>query len=564
MPHRTSVLVIGGGPVGLSTALFSARAGLDTLLIERRPTTSPLPRSTHVSRRSMELFRGVGLEPSIRKYALEVIAHNDPRGPFTSETSLSRIVIGVPALAAIGQAEILETGEDEMAVPGPCSPFWCGQDRLEPMLRRRAEEAGARVWFAHEVLDLALSSDGAQAKVIGPDGPLTVESRYVVAADGGRGELGRQAGIGSHGLGPLGRRVTVIFRASLECLMGGRRYFMAMIEGPRFSGAVMTLNDPDRWAATLPFGPVNGQKAEEFTTERCAELVREAIGDWSVPVEVEATFTWTAVHRIADHYREGPLFLVGDAAHLHPPSGGYGSNVGYQDAHNLAWKLAAVEQGWAGSGLLDSYAAERRPVAQATAEQSLLLDGHGERLDGVEPASAAAILMGYSYGDSRAILGAPKHGPFDGPAIPVGRPGTRVPHLGGVRANGHRSSTVDECQDGFTLVCVDPAWRPIVAAVRERVPAPIRALVLGRSASADLRTDAAVPDVQAICGIGPMDGLLVRPDGFVGWRAVHAPASPAQPFDPVDALVTALSRLLSRSPPRPDDTALPPRKGRVS
>jgi len=197
----------------------------------------------------MELFRGVGLEPSIRGSGLEVIAHDDPRGPFTSDTTLSRIVIGVPALAAVEQAEVLETGEEEMAVPGPCPPFWCGQDRLEPVLRRRAEEARARVWFAHELLDLDLASDGARAKVDGPDGPSTVDARYVVAADGGRGELARRAGIDWHGLGTMGWRVTVIFRAPLDRVMGGRRYFMSMIEGFRFSGAVMALNDPDRWAA---------------------------------------------------------------------------------------------------------------------------------------------------------------------------------------------------------------------------------------------------------------------------------------------------------------------------
>lgn len=560
MHHRTSVLVVGGGPVGLSSALFSARAGLDTLLVERRPTTSTLPRSTHLSRRTMELFRGVGLEPSIRGSGLEVIAHDDPRGPFTSDTTLSRIVIGVPALAAVEQAEVLETGEEEMAVPGPCPPFWCGQDRLEPVLRRRAEEAGARVWFAHELLDLDLASDGARAKVDGPDGPSTVDARYVVAADGGRGELARRAGIDWHGLGTVGWRVTVIFRAPLDRVMGGRRYFMSMIEGPRFSGAVMALNDPGRWAAALPFDPKNGQSADDFTTERCTALIREAIGDPSVPVEVEATFTWAAAHRIADRYREGPLFLVGDAAHIHPPSGGYGCNVGYQDAHNLAWKMAAVEQGWAGPGLLDSYEAERRPVAQATAEQALLLDGHGELLDSVERADLATLLMGYSYGDSGAVLDAPGHGPFDGPPVPAGDPGTRVPHLAGVRADRRRSSTVDECQNGFTLVCADPAWHPVVAAVRERVPVPVRALVLGLSASADLRTDAADPDVQAACGIGPLDALLVRPDGIVGWRAVHPPADPAHPFDPVEALATALSALLSRSAPPTGHPAPAPRK----
>jgi len=128
-----------------------------------------------------------------------------------------------------------------------------------------------------------------------------------------------------------------------------------------------------------------------------------------------------------------------------------------------------------------------------------------------------------------------------------------------VRADRRRSSTVDECQSGFTLICADPAWHPVVAAVRGRVPVPVRALVLGLSASADLRTDAADPDVQAACRIGPMDALLVRPDGIVGWRAVHQPDDPAHPFDPVEALATALSALLSRSAPRP--ATPPPRHG---
>lgn len=523
LPEEVPVLVVGGGPVGLAAALFLARHGVRVLLVERRATTSPLPRATHVTRRTMELFREAGLQRRIRAAGFEVVPADDPRAE--SDRTLPRTVYDVRSLAEIRHGAVLETGEEELAVPGPCPPYWCGQDRLEPILRDAAARLGADIRFGHELVELAVTRTSATASVrCGRSGRVrTVTARYVVAADGARGTVGRRLGIPYTGLGVTGHRLTILFRADLDRLVAGHRFFMAMIGNPGFHGAVMRLNDPHRWAAAVDRDP---DRAVEFTDARCLQLARAAVGDDTVDVRLDRTFRWTAEHRVAGRYRRGPVFLAGDAAHLHPPSGGYGSNVGFQDAHNLAWKLAAVLAGRAGEDLLDTYDAERRPVAAATAEQALLLDGvPPERLGGARPCDPRTLIMGYRY-RSTAVLG----GSFEGPLPPVfdlsGEPGSRVPHATAWTRAGAATTTLDAPGGGFAVFSADPGWLAAATRVRRALGVPVAGY---RLEPADW------------CGPASRGVVLVRPDGFVAWRRT-GPGPPR-----CDALAAAVRAVLSAS-----------------
>lgn len=239
--------------------------------------------------------------------------------------------------------------------------------------------------------------------------------------------------------------------------------------------------------------------------------------------------------QVARRYRVGRVFLVGDSAHLVPPTGGFGGNAGVQDAHNLAWKLALVLRGQAGPALLDTYEAERRPVGCLTMQQALARFGARMGPGAVTPLlDYAAVAMGYRY-RSTAILGTPED---DAPLHPrelAGQLGTRAPHLP-ISRGGAESSSLDLYGRRFVLLAGPEGAAWIAAA--ERVTAHL-----------DITLDAYRFGVElgeaegaAAHGIGPEGALLVRPDGFVAWR-VEAGSE-----DPGRELEHALARILGRAP----------------
>ncbi|WP_189383278.1 FAD-dependent oxidoreductase [Streptosporangium nondiastaticum] len=540
------VLVVGGGPTGLATALFLARHGVRCLLVERHTTTSPVPRATHVSRRSMELFREAGLEEEIRRAGFEVVREDDPRARDRPGSFLPRVVLGATSLAGLHHAEVLETGEEELAVPGPCAPFWCGQDRMEPLLAEAAARNGADVRFGHELTGLRTGPDGARARIrAGATGrTYTVDARYVVAADGAHGRIAERVGITREGHGTLAHRVSVLFRAAPGAWDPTRRFFMCMIRNPGFDGAVMELNTPGHWCAAVDHDPALAEPDGTYTERTCRALVLAAIGDEHADAEIRTVFHWRARHRIAARYSAGPVFLVGDAAHLHPPSGGYGSNVGFQDAHNLAWKLAAVTGSWAGPGLLATYDQERRPVGSATAQQSMLLDGvPPQALGGARLCDPRTLIMGYRY-RSTAVLGAPP-----GPAFPAAfaltaEPGTRLPHLWLRTDAGTEVSTLDLCHGRLTLLSAHPAWARAADRLADATGLPVRGLHVA-AGGGDLHDPSAT--FTAVCGTGPGGAVLVRPDGMVAWRTTDE--EPPGPERAHALLASVVGRVLCRPVP---------------
>ncbi|GAA3225785.1 hypothetical protein GCM10020256_35710 [Streptomyces thermocoprophilus] len=359
--HHVPVLIVGGSLVGLSTSLFLGRLGVRHTLVERHSGTSHHPRGRGNNVRTMELFRVSGTEPDIHR-AAETLAGNHG-------------ILQTPTL--VGDAgewlfrEIDPGGG--LARFSPTGWCLCSQNDLEPVLLDHAKRLGGELRYSTEMLSFEADADGVTALVKSREtGEHTrIRAQYLVAADGPRSPVREQLGIGQSGPGELFHNVSLTFRSRrLADVVGDRRFIVCYLTTPGADGALLPVDNREHWVFHAPWHPEQGETLEEFTDERCADHIRRAVGAPGLDVEITGRAPWHAAQRVARSYRSGRVFLAGDSAHEMSPTGAFGSNTGIQDAHNLAWKLAAVLGGWAGEKLLESYDAERRPVAEATSARA--------------------------------------------------------------------------------------------------------------------------------------------------------------------------------------------------
>ncbi|MGC4792881.1 FAD-dependent oxidoreductase [Micromonospora saelicesensis] len=532
----TDVLIVGGGPVGLSTALFLARKGIRPILVERRPRLSTIPRATGLHARTVEIFRTVGLEPAVQQAGMKIVGPGAELDLVRAGRATPLVMLGAQSLADLHKSFVMEAHDVDYDKFTPSWPIWCGQDHYEPLLHDAAVEAGAEIRFQNELIGLTQDEDGVTATVNDNGTTRTIRARYVVAADGVKSPVRDLLQIGNRSNGVAGNFVSIIFRAKVDLPESAPRFTLIYLMNQLAQGLLLFI-EPGRWMFGVNYYPERGQSPADFTPERCVELARIAAGDPELDVEVESAQPWDARHMVADAYQSGRVFLAGDACHAHPPAGGFGVNAGIQDAHNLAWKLADVLHGHADESLLDSYEAERRPVGAATADQAwMLFRTRGQLADEDKAAyrDFVIVTMGYRY-TSNAIVGAPA----DTELLPreltfTGQPGSRAPH-GWVDQDGARVSTIDVLTEGWTLATApgDDAWLAAAEAVSAETGLPIKALTAGPGG--DLADDGSW---LASCGVGPGGALLVRPDGIVAFRS----AGPVD--DKAQTLTAALATIL--------------------
>ena len=356
----------------------------------------------------------------------------------------------------------------------------------------------------------------------------TVRARYVVGADGSKSPVRDGLGIGLRGHPSFSKCITIYFRADVKPLLGDRNLSVIYVFGPtlqgffRFSLAGMRASSSST-RPPMQTAPATATSRPDMSEERCVEYVREALGAPELAIEIENVQQWNACADWAERFQEGQVFLAGDAAHDMPPTGGFGGNTGVADAHNLAWKLASVLDGSAGPGLLETYDAERRPVAELTVEQAYTR--YVVRLDpelGTEDIQPFVpdppIELGHRYHSSAVIAESDDDGSFhENPGEPSGRPGTRAPH---VALDG--GSTLDLFGRGFVVLSPSDVWcRAAEAAslMAHRIEAPAFAEAYGT---------------------GTEGAVLVRPDGFIAWRARGAQHEGER------ELSSALARILDR------------------
>ena len=518
--HEVPVLIVGGSLVGLSTSLFLGRLGVRHTLIERHTGTSIHPRGRGNNVRTMELFRVAGVERAIHEAAATLA---DNHG-----------ILQTPTLTG-DAGEWLFRQIDPGGGPARFSPSaWClcSQNDLEPVLLDHAVRLGGDLRFATEMLSFATDATGVTAVVKNRETGehTTIRADYLVAADGPRSPVREQLDIGHSGPGDLFHNVSVTFRSrGLAEVVGDRRFIVCYLTSPDADGALLPVDNVEHWVFHLPWHPEHGETLEEFTDERCVEHIRRAVGVTDLDVRITGRAPWHAAQRVARRYRSGRVFLAGDSAHEMSPTGAFGSNTGIQDAHNLAWKLAAVLGGWAGEGLLDTYDSERRPVAETTSARAAARSAEHSHPGFTPPPGAGGpqrgilnVALGYRYPNGAVVSAGP-----EAPVVPetldlTGEPGSRAPHLW-VRHQGERISTLDLYEKSLVLLSDADAdapgdWHEAAVRLAERTPVPVMSYRVGTGPDAELVPEDGA-DWARCHGTARGGAVLVRPDGFVAWRS---------------------------------------------
>lgn len=511
---RVPVLIVGAGAAGLATSALLAQQGVTSLLVEKRREIFIYPKARNLSFRSLEILRRLGLGDQVHAVA----------------SGVSDMVVK-PTLNNADQ----EPAMDVSAIFAPFAGLspeppaqYCPQSRLEPMLLAETRRRGSEVLYGTELSSFEQDYNGVTAVVREHDSEQaeTIRADYLVAADGVHSRIRDSLGVTTSGYGAVPIFVVfVYFRAPWRKFVPDLRDGDGVQVKNADVDGIFLVAEGDLGMFITTYFPGKGETAAQFTPQRCEELLTKAIGE-PIDIQIIEVASWQPYERVADQFQYGRVFLVGDAAHTMPPLKAGGANTAIQSADNLAWKLAAVLNGAAGSELLHTYDAERHPVGRFNARQSLTgpslallrVDDDRPLLPPDEEAPIFTLLIGYQYRSAAVISDEPAHSGIALIDELRGQPGTRVPHVwlrDGV-------STLDLLGPGFTLLSGDERWCAAAAALS----------VDAHRISSDAWA--------AATGLKPAGAVLVRPDDFVGWRAEELPS------DPEAELGRALSRILGR------------------
>ncbi len=585
--EEVPVLIVGGGGAGLTASMLLARQGVEHLLVSARPGTSDLPKAHVLNLRAMEILEDAGVADAIAE-------RSTPAGQMAATAFYAGFAGPDPDYGRrLARLESWGAGgaDEHWRAASPWRQLNLPQIRLEPLFKAQAEELSpGRIRFGHELLGLEQDGQAVRATVrdIAAGRTYVVGCQYLLGADGGRRVAGL-IGVEYEGLGVVTQTATLHVSADFSPWAQDPDVLIRWIFSPQAGVlVVMVPMGPDRWGPHSEEWVIHlNYPADDPRAQSDAQVeadARRALGLPDVPLKIHKITRWPVDAMMASAFRAGRVFLLGDAAHRHPPTGGLGLTSAIHDAQNLCWKLELVLAGHASPALLDTYEAERRPVDERNAQRSLenalnhfaigaalgvspdntpeqnmaqlrrmwsgRPDDADHRSDALRAMRAQSmefselnVEYGYCY-QSAAIVPDGSIAPAQTDEIRVYQPGTRpgapLPHAWIDDENGNRSPIKDLVAPGrFLLIAGEDghAWCEAARQLAAETGIPLNALRIGHLDGDLYDPRCAWQRHRQIASDG---AILVRPDRFIAWRHLTADN------DPRAALADAFNRILAQ------------------
>ncbi|HLM89659.1 MAG TPA: FAD-dependent monooxygenase [Streptosporangiaceae bacterium] len=563
---ETDVLIVGSGPAGGAAALCLSTLGIPSIMITKYRWTANTPRAHITNQRTMEVFRDLGVEG-------QVLADATPH-ELIGDTVFCTSIAG----EEIGRIRTWGTHparEADYQLASPSLTCDIPQTYLEPILVRNATVRGTQTRFSTEYLSHEQDTDGVDVHVRDrlTGAVYTIRAKYLIGADGARSIVAADAGLPMEGQMDIAGSMNITFKADIAAYVGHRPSVLYWVLQPGSNvggigaGLVRMVRPWNEWL--IVWGYDISEPPPVVDAQAATQIVRGLLGLPELEVEITGTSLWGNNEMYATHLQSGRVFCAGDAVHRHPPSNGLGSNTSVQDSYNLSWKLAAVLRRQAAASLLDTYSAERAPVARqivlranrSSREFGQFFDALGmteatteaEMIEQIEERKAntprgaakraalvkAMELKNYEFNahgvelgqfyESAAIVpdGSARPEPDRDPELyyqPSTVPGSRLPHVW-VGDSTRKLSTLDLAPfTRFTLITgiAGEAWAGAASKVARELGVPLEAVVIGPGREiTDIYYDWA-----RIREVAEEGAILVRPDKHIGWRSMSLPENP--------------------------------------